>query len=773
MKSSQYVALFVDEATLLIEQCHNCLEQLERDQTEASFYREFFRLIHTIKGMASTLTDLPYFNDMTYLSHCIETLLEQYHQLLVQEQLFLLSDSLRALSDLNYNVSYPEQANPVSLEPLYVRFRQSIQIDPFSPVQTNLIALPDSRVLQLNETEWAQIEDFQRQGYELFEVEIELMRACLMKSVRALLVMHKLEAHSHFISSIPSMELIREGVFQNTFSLLLASQLGPEELHELAESVSEIEQVNVRSFNPNDYFQETSDEEDSSDSEQDELNEFEIRLLEEATKLDLNAIWLSFQEKQSVQLRSARIALIFQCLENYGEVIKTRPGVQELELENFDGQFDLLVISSLSPDVLKKHILKEADIQNWLELSAYLHGHKPQFKSGLIDLSEPLELAATEQSEPERLKSTRAQALVRVDADQLHLLNKLSHQLMILTNQFNQELHQPGLEQSLQHLNHLSANLQTLSMKLQTTTMHHIFHRYPRMIRDLARSLNKEIDCHLQGEEVELSRDGVDELSSVLLHMVRNAVDHGMEAPEERLLLGKSRQGSIHLSAEYLHKQIVIEVKDDGRGIDVDALKSKAQQQKLFSQEELAEMSHEQALQLIFSPGLSTSTITTEISGRGIGMDAVLNHVQQLGGSIKVSSQRSKGTTFKIYLPTDLWLSQVLLIRAATQFFALPFVQIKQICFANELSDIEPGLDLKSFKMEQNGTGLIDTSVLVKLDDGSKNLWLRADELVGSLELLIRPIHNARNDFISGIATLSLDEIAQFIETDKLLQSFA
>lgn len=772
MKSSQYVALFVDEATLLIEQCHNCLEQLEQDQTEVSFYREFFRLIHTIKGMASTLTDLPYFNDMTYLSHCIETMLEQYHQVLVQDQLFLLSDSLRALSDLNYNVSYPEQANPVLLEPLYERFRKSIQLDVFYPSQANLVTVSDSRTLHLTETEWAQIEDFQRQGYDLFEIEIELMRACLMKSVRALLVMHKLEAHSHFISSVPSLDLIREGLFQNTFSLLVASQLSAEELHELAESVSEIEQVKVRRFHSDDYMNEQA-EATLSEVDEDELNEFEQRLLEEASKLDFNAIWLSFQEKQSVQLRSARIALIFQCLENYGEVIKTRPSVQELELENFDGQFELLVISSLSPEVLKKHILKEADIQNWLELIAYLHGQKPQFKAGLIDMTESSELASTDQNEPDRLKSQRSQALVRVDADQLHLLNKISHQLVMLTNQFNQELHQPGLEQGLQQLNHLSANLQTLSMKLQTTTMYHIFHRYPRMIRDLARSLNKEIDCHLQGEEIELSRDGVDELSSVLLHMVRNAVDHGLETPEERQLQGKPRQGSIHLSAQYLHKQIEIEVKDDGRGIDVETLKAKAQQQKLFSYDELNHMSHEQALQLIFSPGLSTSMITTELSGRGIGMDAVLNHVQQLGGSIKVFSQRSKGTVFKIYLPTDLWLSQVVLIRAATQFFALPFAHVKHICFANELNQIEPGLDLKSFKMEQNGTGLSDTSVLVRLENDSKMLYLRADELIGSLDLVIRPIQNIRYDFIAGIATLSMDEIAQYIEPDILLQKFA
>lgn len=779
MKSSQYVALFVDEAGLLLEQCHNCLEQLEANPGEPELYRELFRLVHTLKGMASTLADLPYFEDITHLSHCVESLLEQYKYSLIQEQLYLLADSMQALSDLTNNVAHPEQAAMPALESLYQRFMQYSPLEPFMPVSHEY---EEFTSFELNAAERDQAEELQLQGLSLHQVQIELMQACLMKSVRALLVVHKLEQQTEIIATQPPMALLRDGAFDTRFSILVASTLDAEDLSELASSVSEIEEVDVQPFAsaaqaPAAYQPE------SKAQEHELLNEFELRLLQEAKRMDFNAVWLSFKVQQEVQLRTARIALIFSCLENYGEVIKSMPGVPELDADQFDDSFELLVISALAPETLREHIWHEADVQSWLTLDAWLFDPAqplvvpelpvPKLTPNLqlsiagAETRESLPLA-NELSESERLKSIRMQHLVRVDVRQIELLNSLTSELLLTRTRLNQG-GAKQIRQALVTLNRLTASLQAVSMKLQTVSASQIFHRYPRMIRDLARSLNKEIRCQLVGENIEIARAYVDDLSSVLLHMIRNAADHGLESPSERQSLGKPRQGLIQLSASYSEHEVVIEIKDDGRGIDTETLKLKAQKHKLMNHKEIEALSTEQALQLIFSPGLSTSAATTDISGRGVGMDVVRNHIHQLGGSVEVESSYGLGTRFTIRLPSDFRQVRSLLVKAEQQYFALPYDQISQIRHASELNGAEPVIGLHNLSTLSGRQSIKADSVLLHIHHAEQSAWIMADELIGAQDLAVRQLLGIEQDIVSGAAMLGSEDVALFLEPSQLL----
>lgn len=797
MKSSQYVALFVDEAGLLLEQCHSCLEQLEDDVPDPGLYRELFRLIHTLKGMAATLVELPFFEDITQLSHSVEALLEPKTETLPRDHLFLLADSFQALSELIRNVASPEQSVAVSLETLMSRFHA---LDPGAAVtQTfNRVTLGELPPLSLDAQEKNRAQELEAQGLGLYEVHIELMQACLMKSVRALLVLHNLEQQTEILTTQPPLGLLRDGSFEDGFSVLVATSLTPMALSELTESVSEIENVSVLAFNPGSNAPASPSPAASAPAEPAQpgnngLNEFELRLLEEASRMKLNAVWLHFRILRPIQMRAARIALIFSQLEQYGEVIKTQPSVPDLEAESFDDHFELLVITPESPEVLRQYLLEKADTQSWLDLDAHFHGQGELLDS--VPLPAPPEASTVRISsaggeareslalpqpndlvESERLKNIRLQHLVRVDAQQLQLLSVLTSELLLTRARLNQlGSGSKQMRQELAGLNRITASLQAISMKLQTVSATHVFHRYPRMIRDLARSLGKEIHCMLSGEEVEISRAYVDDLSSVLLHMIRNAADHGLETPAERLRQGKPRQGSIRLSAAYRDNQVVIEVSDDGRGIDVEALKRKALKQKLITQEESETLDDDQAMHLIFSPGLSTSASATDISGRGVGMDVVRNHISQVGGHLQVASELGEGTLFTIWLPSEFRQVRSLLVRAEQQYYALPYEQVAKIRQGSE-SDSEPGtqngslIALQSLTSEAAQQNLRPESVLLQIRNGDQPVWLLADELIGAQDLAVRDLSYDSDELVRGAAMIGSEDVALYLEPERLLR---
>lgn len=783
MKSSQYVSLFVDEAGQILEQCHHCLEKLEQAPASTDMSRELFRLIHTLKGMAASLVDQPYFEDITQLSHAVETLLGDAVPPLSADNLYLLTEAFQLLSLLLQNITHPQQQ--ASLDSALKQIYSQLQIKPASLLPPS--SASKSLKTKLSPMQQEQLERFRNAGKAIFEVQVQLMQACLMKSVRALLVLHNLEQQAEVIDTAPELEHLREGVFDNAFDVLLATECTAAEIQAVAEAVSEIEGVHVRPY--------AMSARVPAPQLWQELNEFELRLLAEAERQGLNAVWIKSALKAPVTGLSAQIAQLFRALELQGEIIKTHPGVQALEAGCVEEMFMLLMVTPADPEAITSYLSSHSELEKHFAFEIFLHTPSethvaPESKVLSVTASSELNIhIATANGEArtqlplapqaqgllnstERLRSIRMQHLVRVDADQLKELGDLTGALMLAKARLNKMSASSSLLQGLEELNQIIAELQSVSMQLQTITAAQVFHRYPRMVRDLARSLGKEIQCFLQGEEIEIDRAYVDDLSSILLHMIRNAADHGLESASDRQSAGKAPHGQIRLRASQEGQQLVIEVQDDGRGIDIEAIKHKAIQRELITAEEALTLSETDALQLMFRPGLSTSATTTDISGRGVGMDVILTHVHQLGGQLQVESQPGQGTRFRIVLPSELQYIQAVLVKARSQYFALPLSQIQRICQSDEapMPQSHQMVSLHSLDRIQSPEEAASSKLLLEVShsDGQA-FWLLADELVGYQEITVKSLNGQQAEIIQGAALLSPGSLALYIEPQRML----
>lgn len=774
MKSSQYVDLFVDEAGLLLEQCQSCLEQLEQEQNIPELYHELFRLFHTLKGMASSLGDLPHFDDVTRLSHYVETLLDAEARPYDLSKIYLLSDALGMLQALVQNIAHPEQPVPLlpQLTVIYARF---LQLNP-NPEDPQRETNKPSDDFVLDASAQAQVKAAQARQSELYDLHIHLMPGCLMKSIRAILVLNQLEAHGEVIASRPDLGKLRDGLFGDAFHLLLASPDEPQEIEDTVMGIAEIDRIEfaLADMEGTERLPEPDDEE----SEKETLNEFEVRLVEAASAEGFFAVWLNFEISGRVQLLSARITHIFRLLETQGEIIKALPGVELLEQENFDNQFKLLLVTEQKPDKLRQFLLRDAEVQKYFRIQSHLHAAEEQEEDEARSESGPGFTQQNLQNESQKLKNIRLQHLVRVDAEQLSLLKDLTGELLLARAELNQsEDISPSTRAALSHLNQVTASLQSVSMRLQSISAAQVFHRYPRMVRDLARSLDKQIHCELSGDHVEIERAYVDDLSNILLHMIRNACDHGLESPAERLQMNKPEQGSLKLHAAYHNREVHIEVRDDGRGINLEALKTKALENHLISDDDYFNMDPQSALNLIFQPGLSTTDATTDISGRGVGMDVVQNHVNKMGGRLHVSSELNQGTVFTVILPSELEWVEAVLVRVQQQYFALPLAQTHKIIMGHEAPEHLDIISLQNFT-RQNGHSvpLRDDAVLlqIKSPDSTQGqaheVWLLADELMGYQQLAVKSLNNINEHIIQGAALLNAQNLALYMEPERIVE---
>jgi two-component system chemotaxis sensor kinase CheA len=264
---------------------------------------------------------------------------------------------------------------------------------------------------------------------------------------------------------------------------------------------------------------------------------------------------------------------------------------------------------------------------------------------------------------------------VRVGTDRLDSLMNLMGEMVIQRTrltQLAQDYDQPDLRQTAEEVTRVTNDLQLLVMQVRMMPVEAVFMRFPRMVRDLANSLGKKLELVISGEDTELDRTVIDELGDPLVHMLRNAVDHGLETPEERIAAGKSEVGTVSLTARHEGNSVVIVVDEDGRGIDPDKLRQAVVAKGLLTEDDVSHLTDQEAVDLIFLPGFSTAKETTDVSGRGVGMDAVRAKINGLNGSVEIHSEVGKGSRFTIRLPLTLAIIQALLVRAAGQTYALP-----------------------------------------------------------------------------------------------------
>ncbi len=425
-----------------------------------------------------------------------------------------------------------------------------------------------------------------------------------------------------------------------------------------------------------------------------DIDSFEQNAINKALDMGMHAHKITIVLNKGCLLKAARAFILFQTLERYGEIIKSKPLVQDIEDEKFDFEFTVLVLSKENESLFMRELNSVAEVDEVIVRSVGKNLSSP--KENIVEVpafEEAInEVAATapvvenihETSDTKQAANAarKTQRTVRVDIDRLDVLMNLVGELIITKTQLEDTdglTRQQEYHEHLEYLERLTTSLNDAVMKVRMVPVETVFNRFPRMIRDIAKDLNKEIELHMSGEETELDRTVIDEIGDPLIHLLRNSCDHGIEPLTDRKRAGKSDIGKIYLRAYQSGNNVIIEVEDDGAGINTEKVKQKAIERGLVTKEAAAALSQQQIVDFLFKPSFSTAEKITGLSGRGVGLDVVKTKIEQLGGSVEVETQQGKGSKFIIKLPLTLAIYQALLVTVGGEKYAIPLSSIYQI----------------------------------------------------------------------------------------------
>ena len=366
-------------------------------------------------------------------------------------------------------------------------------------------------------------------------------------------------------------------------------------------------------------------------------------------------------------------------------------------------------------------------------------------------------------------KGKVASRSVRVDIDKLDVLMNLVSELIIAKNALVSVSSAEGtadlssnstFNENIEYLERVTTNLHESVMKVRMVPIESVVNRFPRMIRDLNRKLNKKMELYMTGEDTELDRTVIDELGDPLMHLLRNSADHGLESNEERVRLGKPEVGSIYLDAYQDGNNVTIEVRDDGAGINIEKVKSKAIEKGTITEQQAETMTEKDFIDLLFRPSFSTADKISDVSGRGVGLDVVKTKIESLGGSIEAKTVKGEGSTFTIQLPLTLAIIQALMVEVGKEKYAIPLGNIDTIRM-NEV------LEMEDYEHDSESKSM----VVVVVKKGDQRLGLGVDNLLGQQETVIKSMghHITNAKLFSGATILGDGEVALILDTNTLV----
>lgn len=445
-------------------------------------------------------------------------------------------------------------------------------------------------------------------------------------------------------------------------------------LHSLKSQISHVEPKKITNSNPA-----------VVEKRNIEINQNEKEMLKQAEESGEQCFAVNLKFAEDCSFKTIRAGMVLDKIVDVGKVVKSIPASAELDEEKLNQGFKVLVTSKFDEKTIEncaKHILE-------VEQVTVVPFHEEASGSSLKDTPSSSQLPeknynlTIENSNVTKVAvDTQSNQTVRVKFDQLDKLMNLVGELVInkiALLQVTADNHGDSLKRVTENIDRLTADLQDLVMQVRMVPVSQVFDRFPRLVRDLSLKKGKKIDLLMEGKEIEVDRTVLDEIGEPLIHLLRNSIDHGIETPEERSKSAKYETGKITLSAQRNGNHVIIEVKDDGAGIDPEKIKASAIKKGFASQAELEKMSKEQLINLIFLPGFSTAKEITETSGRGVGMDVVKTKISALGGAVHIESQIGLGTKITIKLPITLAIIQAILVKDTTETFAIPTSQVSEI----------------------------------------------------------------------------------------------
>lgn len=507
------------------------------------------------------------------------------------------------------------------------------------------------------------------------------------------------------------------------------------------------------------------------------------------------------------QMKEVRAFLLLETLEQAGEIIRTNPPAEEIQNGQFDNVIALAIITQADMDQVKNLALSVAEIYaadiKPLEPASSYAGNVPETaeqQAGVINLPQAVTAGQTDsESAGAGKQDKKTIKTVRVDVEKLDTLMNLVGELVIDRTRLERFVdvfeHSRGSDDLVEdileissHLGQVTTDLQDEIMKARMLPVAQVFNRFPRMVRDIAHKLNKEIDFQVSGKETELDRNVIEVIGDPLIHLLRNSIDHGIEEPGERQRLGKPAKGVLQLKAAYVESHIVITVEDDGRGIDVQKLKDKALKNGLISKEQYRQMSDREAMDLIFQPGFSTieEDNVSDISGRGVGMDIVRTQIESINGNVDYTTWPGKGTRFSIKLPLTLAIIRALMVEHAGKTYAFPLTyvvetlnlnrsEIKRIRHSEVIvvrGQVYPLKRLEDvFNLAPAETG--EKIYVVIVGSGERKIGVVVDKLLGEQEIVIKALgaYLGQVEGLAGAAILGDGKVSLIIDVRGLLRN--
>ncbi|NLA91565.1 MAG: chemotaxis protein CheA [Synergistaceae bacterium] len=425
-----------------------------------------------------------------------------------------------------------------------------------------------------------------------------------------------------------------------------------------------------------------------------DLTDQEKSWIDEAAGLGLSVYGIKVALSPECLLKAARAYMVVSRLEELGDIIKTDPSIEALENEEFDLEFEVILAASQPMNEIKSEVERVSEVNSVdiKQISDEDHAASGETVGGEVVPEKTAGPAVLEKApagggapavQPLRRLETakKASQTVRVDIGRLDKLMNLVGELVIgraRIERLVQESQLREFDEPLSQLGRISGEIQELVTKLRMVPVSFIFERFPRLVRDLSKTLGKEIELLMEGQETELDRTVIDEIGDPMVHIIRNCVDHGIETTKERKEIGKPEKGQIKISAYQEGSGVIIEVTDDGKGINADKVRSKALANGMITEEESAAMSDDEVVSLILLPGFSMAEKVTDVSGRGVGMDAVKTKVESLGGQFDVSTEVGVGTRVFVRLPLTLAIVLALLIKVGDETYAIPLENVEE-----------------------------------------------------------------------------------------------
>ncbi len=504
-----------------------------------------------------------------------------------------------------------------------------------------------------------------------------------------------------------------------------------------------------------------------------EFSDPDIKKIKEAKSRGLNSFKIRVTLVRDCVMKEARAFLVISNLKRRGEIIKAVPQVEDIKEGRFELAFTLVLVSKESREIIANDLLNISDIEKAIVEVVDVAGKTA---------------AAAPQGAPSYIKKIQS---MRIPVERLDKIMNLMGELTIAKIrllQIMQSFKLEPLEEVGFTIDHLTSALQDEIIQTRLLPVAYILDAFPRVVRDLSKKQNKEVDLEMTGSEIELDRVALDEIGDLLVHLVRNAIDHGIESPEERKAKGKNLHGKLAIKVSRQKGQIFIEVSDDGKGVDFSAVRKKALEKGLISGEEAAALDEKRVLDLISLPGFSTARVVSDISGRGVGLDVVKSKIESLGGRLDFETKPEVGSRFILTLPLTLAIIKAMLVRVEGEILAVPLMNIRETIKINEVElkflqsfevirvrdEVIPvirlnrELDIPVFVSSEQYSD--DRLSVVIIEYGKKALGLVVSQVLGEQDIVVKPLGSfvKRTKGIAGATILGDGRVALILDTMSL-----